>query len=442
MPPRAPASSMDPLAASALAAGRVALVSYYFPPTGGAGTQRAAKLCRYLPELDWHPTVLCAEPASAVSHWTPQDDSLLANVAGGLAIERQAGTGPPWAQWAAQRVAELAGRGAIDAAIVTMSPFWLSTIVECCQGVLPVIADLRDPWALDGVPIYGHYFHWRRERRAMAGMLHAAHTVVMNTPEARNAVLRSFSGVDPARIHAIPNGFDSADFKHATPPARPLGARFVLVHTGTFLTNRLDRSSVVRSLKSLAHYQPEPIRPLGRTILPLLAAIEHLRGTRPALMEGFRFVHVGTLDDATAQRIHASPIRDLVHTTGYVPHEQSIGWLLAADALFLHLHGLPPGHRARIVPGKTYEYLASGRPILGALPAGDAADLLSQRAHCRLADPCDARSIADALASLIETGPGSGLAPLADTGIEDFDRRAIAGRFASLLNAAVGAPRP
>ncbi len=32
----------------------------------------------------------------------------------------------------------------------------------------------------------------------------------------------------------------------------------------------------------------------------------------------------------------------------------------SADLLFLPMQNLPPGVRATIVPGKTYEYLASG----------------------------------------------------------------------------------
>ena len=40
----------------------------------------------------------------------------------------------------------------------------------------------------------------------------------------------------------------------------------------------------------------------------------------------------------------------------------------SADLLFLPMHELPEGTSARIVPCKTYEYLASGRPVLAAVP--------------------------------------------------------------------------
>lgn len=426
-----------------MSGGRLAIVAYYFPPIGGAGTQRAAKLCRYLGEFGWTPTVVCAAPTGdgakrgvSASHL---DDRMGADLPADLVVERiEADDHTRWLDVAETHLHGLIDRGAIDAVLVTMSPFWLAPLVERLGGRVPVVVDLRDPWALDGVPTYRHWFQWRQDLRRMGRTLAAARQVVMNTPEARAAALRAFPALDPERVHAIPNGFDRADFEGATPAARPEDVRFMLVHTGTFLTRQAVRpGSPIARLKRRLHYRPEPIRPIGRSIGPVLEAIELLRREAPALMEGFRFVHVGTLDEATKAWIDRSPARDVVAAVGYVPHDESVGRLLSADALFLHLHGLPPGHRARIVPGKTYEYLASGRPILGALPEGDARDLLEDRERCVLADPCEPASIARALRSLIEAGPSLAQSPLGDADLEPYDRWEIARRFAGVLSACV-----
>ena len=51
----------------------------------------------------------------------------------------------------------------------------------------------------------------------------------------------------------------------------------------------------------------------------------------------------------------------------------------------------------RTVPGKTYEYLASGRPILAAVPDGDARDILHQlRGERRYARPNDVDAMIEA----------------------------------------------
>ena len=60
----------------------------------------------------------------------------------------------------------------------------------------------------------------------------------------------------------------------------------------------------------------------------------------------------------------------------FIPHAGTIELMRSADLLFLPMHDLPPGRRAGLVPQKTYEYLAARRPILAAVPDGDARDLL------------------------------------------------------------------
>ena len=53
------------------------------------------------------------------------------------------------------------------------------------------------------------------------------------------------------------------------------------------------------------------------------------------------------------------------------------------------------------MPGKTYEYLASGRPILAAVPDGDARDLLEPLPHAHLTRPRDVDTMAATLRELI-----------------------------------------
>ncbi len=71
----------------------------------------------------------------------------------------------------------------------------------------------------------------------------------------------------------------------------------------------------------------------------------------------------------------------------------------SADLLFLPMHDLPAGRRAGLVPQKTYEYLAAGRPILAAVPDGDARDLLDASGVARLCRPADAAAMAAAVAA-------------------------------------------
>jgi glycosyltransferase involved in cell wall biosynthesis len=110
--------------------------------------------------------------------------------------------------------------------------------------------------------------------------------------------------------------------------------------------------------------------------------------------------------------------------------------MVKTDGLFLPLHGLPRGSRSRIVPGKTYEYLRSGLPILGCLPQGDARDLVegSGRGYC--ASPCDVDEIASALARMVSDWRASRLAEADLAPIRRFERRALTQDLAATLCAA------
>ena len=69
----------------------------------------------------------------------------------------------------------------------------------------------------------------------------------------------------------------------------------------------------------------------------------------------------------------------------------------SADLLFLPMHDLPTGTRATVVPGRPTEYIAAGRPILAAVPDGDARDLLAAAGTAYLCRPRDVDGMAAAI---------------------------------------------
>src|SRR5690606_13363337 len=121
---------------------------------------------------------------------------------------------------------------------------------------------------------------------------------------------------------------------------------------------------------------------LGRTGLYLLHAIALYREAVGAEQAARQLsVHLyGQMDESHLALIQQLGIASLVTVHGYVAHHESVAALLAADAVFVPLHGVPAGERALVVPGKLYEALASERPILAALPPGDGADLVAAMA--------------------------------------------------------------
>ena len=87
------------------------------------------------------------------------------------------------------------------------------------------------------------------------------------------------------------------------------------------------------------------------------------------------------------------------------------------------------------IPGKTYEYLRAGRPILALTSQGALADLLRRTGGAWVADPADQAAVTRAVRETHAAWRRGEPALRADsTLVADFDRRRLAGRFAALFN--------
>lgn len=413
---------------------RLALVSYFFPPIGGAGTQRAGKLAKYLSLRNWEVEVFAGEVDSVQ---LPSDYSLLEDLPESLAINRSRLTGAEWVEWVVRSIQSARVRP--DCVLLTMSPFSAAAAGIALSRAFPVVLDLRDPWALDGVPEYSSYFGWRLELARMRAGIRRAARVVFNTPEALKVAKGAFPQ-DASKFHYIPNGFDPSDFERFLPGLHPKSSKggvdmFNIVHAGTFLSSQyLNSKGIKGRLRGLIRYSPEPILRFGRTIVPVLRALEKLQAENPSIAERVRFRHIGKPDRATLDLIERSAAKHLVEVEGYAPHQKIVQEMVNADLLYLHLHGMGGGERARIVPGKTYEYLASGTPILASVPAGDARDLLSSFENCKIVEPGDGAELASAILTAFQSPAERVSVARRFEDLSPFRRDEIAAQFDHLLS--------
>jgi glycosyltransferase involved in cell wall biosynthesis len=144
---------------------------------------------------------------------------------------------------------------------------------------------------------------------------------------------------------------------------------------------------------------------LTRSHVFLLEALDSLIADRPELAGRIELHLAGLLTDTD---LAAAAGRAYVRPCGFLSHADTVELIRSADLLFLPMHDLPPGTAARIVPCKTYEYLASERPVLAAVPDGDARELLSRSpgVHvCRPADVAAMRAAVEAELDAPQTAP-------------------------------------
>jgi glycosyltransferase involved in cell wall biosynthesis len=448
---------------------KVLLVSYHYPPMGGAGVQRALKFSKYLGDFGVQCTVLAAHDPGY-----QQDESLLAEIPGTVRVLRvehrpllqralawRAGAGrgaaaaarasapaarapasavpsrpavgdgrhrlrdaalaayasvhfpddkAGWARRARAPALALLREERFDLVFSTAPPISAHALAATLarRACLPWVADYRDLWTEN--PAYAAPA-WRRalDRRTEAAWLAQAAGVVTVTPSWQRLLAARLGPERPVAF--IPNGYDEADFA-ARAPAPRADAVFRLVHTGAFYGQR-DPGT-------------------------LLEALELYLGSPPPAARPLRLRLVGQMGSRFAEKLQAFEARHpgVVEQCPYVPHHEALAEMLAADALLLVV-GAGGGQRARAtvagtLPGKIFEYLRAARPmLLLGDEAGDAAALLRQHGRGWVADETQPAAIDAALRQMMESAPEGPAAPAAS--VARFERRALAGELAQFL---------
>src|SRR5207302_9277319 len=207
---------------------------------------------------------------------------------------------------------------------------------------------------------------------------------------------RQYADLAPEHFAVVPNGFDTTQF--AAQPPDPRNGWEVL-HAGAL------------------YY--------GRNLSSFLEAAARLVDADPEFARDFRLTLMGTLDASASAELRRTQLADYVHVRGQHDHASTIRAMRSADALLL-VANTTPGAEAT-VPGKLFEYLAIGRPVLAvAPPDSSSADVLEQTGGGWLAPAGKPEAIASVLSqAFYERSRGADPRQVAR-----FDRRVLAGELA------------
>ncbi|HEY4104118.1 MAG TPA: glycosyltransferase [Polyangiaceae bacterium] len=423
---------------------RALIVSYAFPPVGGAGVQRVLKLVKYLPREGVEPTVLTASDPSVPL----KDASLERDVPPGTEVLRvrtfEPGYGAKKLAWQASANASPSllsrvrrsvvglGRSLLvpdpqvlwlpsaqqafrqrlranapdDVVFISGPPFsqFLLAMLARLQPKTAIVLDYRDEWSTTSSA-----FEMSGSAKVSAllerAILRRAHAVTTATEEFRSALLARFPFLDPARVVAIPNGYDPEDF-HPQLPAPPRD-RFVLTYAGTVF--RLTSARGLMSGVRLLHERE-----------PELAKLLELR-------------FIGRIVDTEAHYFEGSEILG-VRKLGYLDHARALEELAASHAVLCILDEVSGVER--IYPAKIFEIMQLGRPCLALSPEGALATLVRRHRVGEVLAPRDPEAIAAALARMLREFRAGALVAPSPIDIERFDRRVQARQFAEVFRAA------
>ncbi|HEY9047179.1 MAG TPA: glycosyl transferase [Ohtaekwangia sp.] len=373
---------------------KVLIITYYWPPSGGSGVQRWLKFAKYLPSFGWKPYIFTpANPSFAI-----RDESLLRDVP----KEAQVIHFPIWEPYEAffklsgllgnkksAKPTELVSgkkkslfqkvstwvRGNLfipDPRVFWVKPsvrFLLKYVQE--QGIKTIIttgpphsvhliglklkrknpslkwlADFRDPWSdwglLDSLMVGG--IARSMHRRLEAQVVKMADVVITITP----FYVRKFEKLSGRPVRLLTNGFDEDDFKNLVITRH---TKFIIRHAG-IVNEKCDPRPFMLAVKSLLQEQPE-------------------------LREKLQIDFVGEVHpDFRAFVQQDDDLKSITTFTPTIPHKQLMALYGESAVMLLVLTGYKDAEG--YMPGKLFEYLATGLPVLGVGPEqGDAAALLN-----------------------------------------------------------------
>ena len=349
---------------------RVLVVSYYWPPSGGGGVQRWLKFAKLLPEFGWdlvvvtpsNPDVPVTDPSlisdvhDGVEVWSfpvweptralsklglqgstsrlgasqsssPSLASKVVKWVRGNVFVPDARVG--WVKPATRKTLARLRREPVDLIVTTGPPHSMHLIGLALKRAtgLPWVADFRDPWStMDYLDDFGL---GPRARRLIAKMERAvvanADRILVTSPGA----LREIGLDDTSKGTVIPNGWDKDDFP-SDAPSPASNAKPVLGHFGALYG--------ARNAPALWHG-------LARSGWVLRAA--------------------GQISDD----VHASMDQAGIELDwqGDLSHAESVKAMHTCDALVV-VHNNSASAKAS-TPGKMFECLATGRPMLVVGPA-------------------------------------------------------------------------
>ena len=421
---------------------KVLIITYYWPPSGGAGVQRWLKFVKYLPQFGVQPIVLTVDPQYA--SYAQKDPSLLNEVNrdteiyrtksfelyrfyswfskkkeipyGGFANETKPGLFQKisrfvrgnlllpdprkgWNKHAYRKALEIIQNHSVDTVITTGPPHSTHLIGLKLQKKTNVqwIADFRDPWT--DIYYYRQFYHTALARKADLRMERevlekADRLITVSKALMRLLNLKTRQNIQP-KTTVLPNGFDEDDFKGKTGTRQD---KFTITYTGT-ISETYDISGFFEALRKLDK-------------------------TETAKMK-IRFV--GKVPAAIPERIKNEFPELEQELTGYVDHQKSVEYLLCSSVLLLIIPKVE--NNEGILTGKFFEYLAARKPVLAIGPLnGDLAGIIGETGCGQLFGYSDSdgisRFIKNRLASAINPEPRN---------IDRYSRRGLTEQLSKIL---------
>jgi len=359
---------------------KVLIITYYFPPAGGPGVQRWLKFVKYLPDFGIQPVVYVPEnptypitdqelvkdisekaiiikrkifePYGLASIFSKNKTKTISS--GIIASERKQTSMDKFLLWirgnlfipdarifwvrpSVRFLRKYIRKHGIDTIITSGPPHSMHLIGLHLKEKLAVtwIADFRDPWTTIGyhkalrLSAYAENEHQNLEHQ----VLNTADKIIVTS----NNTKLEFEEITDKPITVITNGYDTVEQSEVRPDKK-----FSVAHIGSFLS--------------------------GRNPVILWQTISELVKENTEFAKYFELKLIGTVSSEILEMIHAYNLDDYLNLIGYVSHTEALEHQKKSQVLLLI--EINSFDTISIIPGKLFEYMVSGRPIIAIGPRG------------------------------------------------------------------------
>ncbi len=364
------------------------LITYYWPPAGGAGVHRWLRMSRYFKENGIKLHVYCPQDAAwpiidlALNEEVSPDLTIVRrkifephrylgnknnpNKGAGITQNKKAGIVQRFIIWVRgnlfipdARVCwirpsarflknYLKEHPEIDTIISTGPPHSMHLIARRLKHKFPTlkwVADFRDPWTK--IDFYQELLpgKWAdsRHKRLEKAVLSEANTIVTVSA----ACAEGLSSIVGRNVEMVTNGFIFPDFDEKKVE---LDKKFTIAHFGSM--------------------------PYSRNPAALWIALENLLIRLPALREHLEIKLVGSVDFKIHEILEEKGLAAYVNSISSVSHAESLQLQRQTQLLLLIANN--SGNTKGILTGKFFEYLGAKRPILA---IGEKESDLAQAMH-------------------------------------------------------------
>lgn len=422
---------------------KVLIITYYWPPAGGPGVQRWLKFVKYLPDFGIEPIVYIPEnptypildqvladqvspqttivkkaifePYGFASVFTKKS---IAKISSGI-IPRDRKQTPAekfalwirgnlfipdarvfWVRPSVKFLKKYIAENQIETVITTGPPHSLHLIGLKLKAKtdLKWIADFRDPWTSIG-------YHKSLKLSAMAENKHRSlEEKVLTSADQIIVTSKStkfeFAQITDRPIDVITNGYDTEIVQNAA-----LDKKFSIAHIGSLLS---ERNPAI-----------------------LWQALSEMVREVDGFADDFELKLIGTVSAEVLMNIQNYNLTAFTRQLGYIPHTEAIAQQRSSQVLLLV--EINSAETKSIIPGKIFEYMVSGRPIVAIGPNGsDFAEIISETNSGVFVDYGQKEKLMTTLTGFYDEYRAGQLKSHA-VGLQKYSRRNLTGALADIL---------